>query len=240
MKIDGPLLCGSFISRPNRFLTIVEVKGRKVESHLPDPGRLKELLVPGAVVYVRPVPDGINRKTRYTTVMVEKEGVLVSLVSALPNQFVGHELTNNRLPILSGYKYERAEVTVDRHRFDFLLTGPDTTPFYLEVKSVTYVENGIAQFPDAVTERGARHARHLAELAQSGLGAGILFVCQRPDAQSFKPMADRDPVFADALYEAHQAGVRVWCITVRVSLEEMQYFQEIPVSLEGKIIRNEN
>ncbi len=234
MKIEGPLLPGRFVERPNRFLMRIDLGGTIVDSHLPDPGRLQELLVTGVTVYVRPVPQEATRKTRYSTVMVEKDGVLVSVVSALPNRFVAEELAVHGLPMLAGYQLQRAEVALGRHRFDFLLGDPQGKPFYLEVKSVTFVENGTAQFPDAVTERGARHARHLAELAQAGTGAGILFVCQRPDAEKFRPMYERDPDFAAALVEAQNAGVQIWCITTRVSLEEMTYYQEIPVSLPGK------
>ena len=129
------------------------------------------------------------------------------------------------------YKLVRPEVTVGKHRIDFLLESPQGNPFYLEVKSVTYVENGIAQFPDAVTERGTRHALALSNLVEQGKEAGILFVCQRKDGKLFKPMWERDPRFGNALVHAQNTGVNVWCITCSVSLKSITFLREIPVNL---------
>jgi len=92
VKIEGPLIKGRFHSRPNRFLTVVEINGELVHSHLPDPGRLKELLLPDAELYLRPVSDEIPRKTRFTTVMVYHKEQFISLVSTLPNRFVKESL----------------------------------------------------------------------------------------------------------------------------------------------------
>ena len=229
MKIPGPLIKGKFVERPNRFLTRVELNGKIVDSHLPNPGRLRELLVVGAELYLRPVPPESERKTRYTTVMVKHDGTLISLVSALPNSFVQESLEHRQLPLLKGYRLEQAEVSLGRHRLDFLLKDPDNKPFYLEVKSVTLVEDGIAQFPDAVTERGTRHVKTLENMVHGGQSAGVLFVCQRPDAQKFRPMHERDPRSAAALKSAVESGVKVWCITTKVTLDEMIFWQEIPV-----------
>ncbi len=231
MKIDGPLIQGKFVERPNRFIVMAEVDGEIVRTHLPDPGRLKELLLPGAELLLRPAPKKSERKTKYSTVMVRHEGQLISLVSALPNRFVLEALKEGSLPMFKDYELVRAEATHGNHRFDFLLKDRNEKPFYLEVKSVTFVENGLAKFPDAVTERGARHAKALAELAQEGHGAGILFVCQRSDAKRFEPMWKRDPKFAQVLLAANQAGVQVWCITTEVSKTEMRFGKEIPVNL---------
>ena len=232
MKIEGPLIPAKFIERPNRFITMIEINGDIHKSHLPDPGRLKELLLPGADLLVRPAPKRSERKTKYSTVMVNHEGQLISLVSALPNRFVKEALENNEIPIFKDYSLVRPEVTVENHRFDFLLKDPNGSDFYLEVKSVTFVENGVAQFPDAVTERGAKHALALKNLLKEGKGAGILFACQRSDADSFRPMWERDPKLANAVLDANNAGVKVWCITLNVSETDMTFHQEIPVNLE--------
>ena len=231
MRIKEQLFKGIFVERPNRFLTVVDVNGSIVESHLPDPGRLKELLTPGAELYVSFVPKTSHRKTQYTTWMVRYNGTLVSLVSSLPNRFVKESLESGDLPMFTDFQIIKPEFTVGRHRFDFLLEDKEGQEFYLEVKSVTFVENGIAEFPDAVTERGRRHAIALQKLVESGKRAGILFVCQRPDAHGFRPMWDRDPKFGKALQNAFTAGVKVWCITVNVTLEEITFLREIPVNL---------
>ncbi len=233
MKIEGPLLCAKFISRPNRFITIIEVNGKKVKSHLPDPGRLKEILIPGVDLLVRPAPKSSTRKTHFSTVMAKHNGLWVSLVSALPNQFVKEALIKKEIPLFHNYKFIRPEIPVGRHRFDFLLESPQGNPFYLEVKSVTFVENGIAQFPDAVTSRGAKHATALSHISKNNTAedAGILFVCQRPDAHEFRPMWNRDPTFSQALLDADSSGVSIWCITTHISKTHMQFYREIPLNL---------
>lgn len=235
MKIEGPLVKATFVERPNRFITLVEIGGIIYRSHLPDPGRLKELLIPGADLLVRPAPINSERKTKYSTVMVNHDGQLISLVSALPNRFVKEALVKNKIPIFEDYSLIRPEITVGRHRFDFLLKDSGGTDFYLEVKSVTFVENGVAQFPDAITERGAKHALALKKLVESGKSAGILFVCQRSDATSFRPMWERDPKLGQAVLEANKAGVKVWCITLNISETEMTFHREIPVNLELRL-----
>ena len=164
--------------------------------------------------------------------MVRYEGKLISLVSTLPNQFVMESITNNILPMFNNYKIIRPEIPYGNHRFDFLLNDYEDSTFYLEVKSVTYVKNGLAQFPDAITSRGTRHVGALAKLTQSGIKTGILFVCQRDDPISFAPMWDRDPTFSNALFEASKIGVNIWCISTKVTETEMTFKEEIPVNLE--------
>ncbi len=230
MKIDGPLIRATFIERPNRFVTHVKINGEIFKSHLPDPGRLRELLVPGVELLVRPT-NNVNRKTSYTTVMVRISGQLISLVSTLPNYFIKESLINKDLKMFHAYRLMKPEVKVKNHRFDFLLADRKNKPFYLEIKSVTYVKNGIAKFPDAVTKRGADHAKALMDLVSDGGRAGILFVCQRSDAVSFQPMWDRDPKFSEALFNAYSAGVKVWCITLNIFESEITFNKQIPVNL---------
>jgi sugar fermentation stimulation protein A len=104
-------------------------------------------------------------------------------------------------------------------------------PFYLEVKSVTLVEDGVAMFPDAVTERGTRHMTALSELVKSGNDAGVLFVCQRSDVNSFRPQCERDPKFAESLKSAEKTGVRIHVIKAKVTPESIKYMGEIPYNL---------
>lgn len=234
MKIEGPLINAVFIERPNRFITIIEIGGEKHKSHLPDPGRLKELLIPGASLLVRPAPENKERSTAFTTIMVNLKGQWISLVSTLPNQFVKYSFQKNRIPIFQKYKLVRPEVTIRNHRFDFLLSNKSGKNFFLEVKSVTFVKDGIAKFPDAVTTRGMNHAKTLTDLVKEGEFAGILFVCQRPDATLFEPMWDRDPMFSNVLFNAYKMGVKVWCITLNVSQTEISFNKEIPVNLKKK------
>ncbi|MBT4143862.1 MAG: DNA/RNA nuclease SfsA [Candidatus Marinimicrobia bacterium] len=232
VKIQGPLISAKFVSRPNRFITIVDVEGKQAKSHLADPGRLKEILIPGVELLIRPAPKKSERKTQYSTIMARKEEQWVSLVSALPNDFVKEELEKKTWPLFKDYRLIRPEIPFEKHRFDFLLETPKGNPFYLEVKSVTFVDKGLAQFPDAVTSRGARHALALKNIVKDGGEAGILFVCQRSDVERFQPMWNRDPVFAHALWDAKKAGVFVACISTKITKTHIRFYREIPLSLE--------
>lgn len=235
MKLKGPLIEGTFIDRPNRFLTNVRIGESIVASHLPDPGRLNELLYLGATVYLREADDTTHRSTNFSTVLVKAGNIIVSLDTTLPNRLVKGLLINQELSFLKDFTFKKQEVSVGKHRIDFLLQKKNARLFYLEVKSVTYVNNKIARFPDAVTVRGRKHIEVLAKLAaQKNTEAGVLFICQRPDAVEFRPMWDRDPAFGRALIMASNSGVKAWCITTRISFEDISVFNEIPVNLKSK------
>ena len=232
MKFKEPLIKAKFISRPNRFITIIDINGEKHRSHLADPGRLKELLFPGIELLVREIKNIKKRKTKFSTIMVRFKGQLISLVSTLPNQFVKDELIKQRLPFFQKFNLVRPEVTIGKHRFDFLLKDEEGEDFVLEVKSVTLVKNEIAMFPDSVTLRGKNHVQALKELVKKNQKTGVLFVCQRPDATSFQPMWKRDDKFCYALHEAHKFGVKMWCITLSISENGIKYNKEIPIYLD--------
>ena len=231
MKIEGPLIKGTFVERPNRFLTIVKVGNKYFKSHLPDPGRLKEILTPGRELFLRKEKYSKNRKTKYTTVLTNFNGELVSLISTLPNKFIKECIESNNISFLKGFRIEKQEVKYGKHRFDFLLLNKEKKPFYLEVKSVTFVENSIAKFPDAITERGKKHVQELTKLVKSGCQAGIIFVIQRSDANIFQPMWDRDLDFSAALLDAFNHGVKVNCITLNISKSKITFNSEIPFNL---------
>jgi sugar fermentation stimulation protein A len=254
IPLASPLVETRFIERPNRFLLRCAIpkdaRNRALEVaaaagvdpagledevqdvHMADPGRLRELLIPGKRVWVR-WAGSPTRRTRWSAVLVEApdgEG-LVSLNTTLPNSLAHEALRQGALAEFSPWRLERAEWPHGRSRFDFLLTHPDRPPMVVEVKSVTLVEDdGVARFPDAVTTRGARHVRELAELAGSGdYAAAILFILQRDDAHAIEAARRIDPGFADALTEAREAGVRVFGRRCRVTLEGMELGDPVPV-----------
>jgi sugar fermentation stimulation protein A len=211
--IPGPLSAARFIRRYNRFLLQVrlEVTGSLTDAHMADPGRLRELLLPGKRLWLKPAANP-GRKTRWTAVLVESPSgeELVSLDTTLPNRLVGKALQAGVLEEFRGWVLEKTEATIGRSRLDFLLSQGERRKMALEVKSVTLVEDGIALFPDAVTTRGARHVRELAEIAgEPDWEAAILFVLQRSDGRMIRAARSIDPDFADALEEAKAAGVRV-------------------------------
>ena len=229
MKINYNFLEAVFVDRPNRFLTRAELNGEIIESHLPDPGRLKELLLPGVKILLKE-ENGVNRKTRYSTQAVYSNGILISLNTLLPNKFVEFLLNNRKLDFLSEWNIFKRESQFEHSRFDFQLIRGENKMF-LEVKSVTLVENGIAKFPDAVTERGRRHVNHLGEMAAKGLNTMVLFVIQRHDAERFQPQWDRDPQFGLALYNAWLKGLKVNVIQMKMSRKKLSFIGSVPTEL---------
>ncbi len=226
--------------------------GDPVEAHLPDPGRLAELLVTGRRCYVAPAPaparEGSGRRTRWTMKLVrnpENTG-WVSLDTTMPNRLLDRALREadaagrDALAELPGWVLDRPEATLGASRFDFLLKrrgtaglGGDETradAMILEAKSVTLVEEGRALFPDAVTARGARHVREMAALAREGLAGTVIFVAQREDVEAIEAAWEIDPDFAEALAEARAAGVRVVGRRCQVSPEAITLLPEpVPV-----------
>jgi len=233
--IEGPLEASRFIQRFNRFLIQVrlEVTGELVDVHMADPGRLRELLLPEKRVWLRPATNP-NRKTRWTAVLVESPSgdELVSLDTTLPNRLIRVALQHQSLDELEGWTLARAEVPIGGSRLDFLLAKGEDRKLALEVKSVTLVEDGVAFFPDAVTERGARHVRELAGIAgKAGWEAAVLFVLQRPDAREIRAARSIDPGFASALEEAKAAGVRILGRRCQVSLDRVSLGVRVPVDV---------
>jgi sugar fermentation stimulation protein A len=233
--IDGPLTQARFLRRPNRFLLQVRLEdtGKEVEAHMADPGRLRELLIPEKRLWLRPASKP-ERKTSWTAVLVESPdgSELISLDSTLPNRLIAEALRERAIDELSDWELVRAEVKMGRSRFDFLLSRGESEKMVLEVKSVTLVEEGIALFPDAVTERGARHVRELAEIAgRPGWKATVLFVLQRPDAEEIRAARSIDPKFSAALSEAKEAGVRVLGRRCKVLKDRVELGRQVPAGV---------
>ncbi len=185
----------AFIDRPNRFLVRCRMGKRTVLAHMPNPGRMWELLLPGAVLYITPHEASHERSTAFSVVAVEREGRPVLLHTQRTNDVARHLIDSGQVPALRGWHVVRQEYTLGRSRFDFLLDGPQG-PLVLEVKSCTLFSHGLAMFPDAITERGRRHLEHLAELADQGTATGVLFVVHYPQVTHFMPDYHTDPAFA--------------------------------------------
>jgi sugar fermentation stimulation protein A len=231
LPFPGPLHEARFVERPNRFLLHCRLPSADdiVEVHMADPGRLKELLLPDVRVWVRHAASP-TRRTDWSAVLVESPdgSRLVSIDTTLPNRLIHRALEVGALDEFEGWTLERSEFTLGRSRIDFLLARGDER-LALEVKSVTLVEDGVALFPDAVTARGARHVRELAEVAaRPGWSAAILFVLQRDDARRIEAARAIDPDFADALAEARAAGVRVLGRRCRVTADRLELGPPVP------------
>ena len=229
MILNGEFIEGRFIDRPNRFLSLVKIGDREEYAHLPNPGRIKELLLPGMPVILKK-ENGTKRKTRYTLIMVYKDDMLVSLNTTLPNSLAAEAIAEGRIEEFQGYQIVRREVKYKNSRFDLLLSR-DGILCFLEVKSVTLVETRIAMVPDAPTLRGVKHIHHLMEAMNEGYEASILFIVQRQDADSFTPKEDIDPEFARALRRSYKSGVKICAYTCRISAREAKVDRPIDVLL---------
>jgi sugar fermentation stimulation protein A len=174
--------------------------------------------------------SGSGRKTQYDLKLVRYAGVWVSVDARLPNPLLAEAFRADALAGFAGYTHLQSEVALGHSRIDFLLTGP-AGRCWVETKSVTLVEEGIARFPDAPTERGRRHLEALIRTLEQGDQAAVMFVIQRPDAQVFEPHTEADPHFAQALHRAQSAGVSVLACRCQVSEEEISLDAFIPTQL---------
>jgi sugar fermentation stimulation protein A len=225
------LVAGRFVRRDNRFRVTVTVEGDDVAAHLPNSGRLAELLTLGRECWLAGFDDP-RRKTRYDLKLVEYSGTLVSVDARLPNPLFAEALAAGWLEPFCGYTDLEREVRFGESRLDFRLSGLERA-CWVEVKSVTLVEDGVARFPDAPTARGARHLRELITAVGEGDRAAVVFVVQRPDAHRFAPHDQADPAFGAALREATSSGVGVYAWTCQVSQWEIRVADQISVDLPG-------
>ena len=219
-----------FVDRPNRFASVVERLGNRTLAHVPNSGRMSELLVPGATVYVTPVSAGAARKTRYDLILVEHDSRLVSVDSRLPPRLVAEAIELGRMPGFEGYDVVDKEVRLGNSRVDMLLSREGSVN-YVETKSVNKVEDRTALFPDAATARGAKHLRSLLAAVKSGHRAAVVFVIQREDAERLKPDERSDPVFCETLRTAVEGGIEALAYNCTVTCGEIAIANRVPVVL---------
>jgi len=217
---------GIFLSRPNRFVAHVEIDGQREVVHVKNTGRCRELLPAGAEVWCHR-SDNPNRKTKFDLITVRKDQRLINMDSQAPNQAAKEWLLGGGLGPVEDLK---AEVFHGDSRFDFAFTM-DGKRCFLEVKGVTLENDGICAFPDAPTERGAKHLRGLTEAAKEGYGAYVLFVIQMTDVKHLHPNDATDPNFGKALREAAANGVTVMAMDCQVTVEEMTIGKPVLVKL---------
>ena len=218
---------GIFLERPNRFIAYVEVGGRREVCHVKNTGRCRELLLPGARVYLE-ASDNPARKTKFDLVAVEKGKMLINRDAQAPNRlFREWAQAGNFCPDLLAL---RPEVSWGASRLDFRL---DTArgPFYVEVKGVTLEEDGVARFPDAPTERGVRHLHELIRAVEEGYRAAVFFVVQMKGVRCFMPNDRTHPAFGQALRAASAAGVEIFAYDCAVAPERVSIDAPVPVEL---------
>jgi sugar fermentation stimulation protein A len=238
VRYAGALRRVVFLARPNRYLALVRgtAGGRPFHAHVPNPGRMTELLVPRRTIGWVVAASGESRKTAYTLVMVRHRGTIVSVDTLSANRIVGaHLRATNGPPGPRGLRSWRREVALGHHRFDFGRYDPATGALteLLEVKSVNLRVGSMAVFPDAPTVRGTRHLTALARFARSGGRASALFLVQRDDVVAVGPNRAMDPAFAQAFDRARRAGVRFRARTVQLRPGRLSWGRAIPVRSES-------
>jgi len=229
MKLGDRIVDGIFLERPNRYLAKVTIDDRETFAHVPDPGRLPGLMIPGRKARLIHNP-GPKRKTDYTLALIRHEDIWVSVYPVFANALVKDALGKRALPFLSGYENFLSEVKQGASRFDFKLEFANG-PAFVEVKSVSLVENTVGKFPDAPTKRGVKHLRELIELRKEGVRAVVLFVSQRSDTRSIVPNDAIDPEFGKWLREAHRQGVELFACNCKVTASSISLNRPIEVVL---------
>ena len=221
---------GRFISRPNRFIAEVEMQDGRKTVHVKNTGRCRELLVPGAAVYLEK-SAAPGRKTDYDLVAVQKDGKIVNMDSLAPNRTV-HEW------IASGKYFKdvtliKPESFYKDSRFDFYVEA-GTRKIYIEVKGVTLEKDRTALFPDAPSDRALKHVEELIEAVGKGFEGYVIFVIQMKGTERFMPNREAQPEFADALQRANEAGVHILAYDCSVSADEIELCEPVEVELQTK------
>ena len=216
-----------FLSRPTRFIAHALLGGDMITCHVKNTGRCKELLTPGATVYVQQA-DNPLRKTQYDLIAVRKGRRLINMDSQAPNRVFFEHLQSGQY--IKGITRIKPEAKFGSSRFDFYVEAGERKIF-IEVKGVTLEEDGVVLFPDAPTERGVRHLRELARCAAAGYEAHVVFVVQMNDVRYFTPNGRMHPAFGEALRAAAAAGVKVAALDCAVEPDRLDIGKEIPIKL---------
>jgi sugar fermentation stimulation protein A len=234
MKITNMTIKGSFIKRLNRFEGIVEIEGREELVHIPNTGRCRELLIKGACVIIE-IRESKTRKTPYELIMVYKGERLISIDSQAPNKIVEEAFREGRIKDIGDYGFVKREVFYQKSRFDLFLKKTEHSgkndSCYIEIKGVTLEVDEVAKFPDAPTERGARHLLELAVARQEGYRAAVIFLVQMEDIKRFTPNKLMDSQFYEALTVASDNRVEVLCYNCRVSENEIVINEKVEIIL---------
>ncbi|WP_288943940.1 DNA/RNA nuclease SfsA [uncultured Roseovarius sp.] len=222
MRFQTPLEPATLIRRYKRFLADIRLEdGREAVAHCANPGSMMGLAEPGMRIWVEPNDDP-KKKLKYGWRLVEHDtGHFTGVDTSVPNRALRAALEAGEVAGLEGYDSVRPEVKYgENSRIDFLLQGAGRRDAYVEVKSVTLMrEAGMAEFPDSVTARGAKHLAELAAMAQAGHRAVMLYLIQRTDARAFRLAEDIDPAYAAAFGAARAAGVEALAFDTAISPE---------------------
>lgn len=223
----GKILPARFLSRPNRFVARVEAEGEELVCHVKNTGRCRELLVPGATVWLEESPNS-SRKTKFDLIAVEKGERLINMDAQAPNKVFGEWAAAGGFR--EGLTLLRPETTYGSSRFDFYWESSKSRGF-VEVKGVTLEEDGVVRFPDAPTLRGVKHLDELVKAHEAGYEAAVCFVIQMENVRWFAPNDETHPEFGQALRRAAQAGVEILAMDCAVTPQSLTMGKPVPIRL---------
>lgn len=221
----GKILPARFLSRPNRFVARVEAEGEELVCHVKNTGRCRELLVPGATVWLEESPNP-SRKTKFDLIAVEKGDRLINMDAQAPNKVFGEWAAAGGFR--EGLTLLRPETTYGSSRFDFYWESSKSRGF-VEVKGVTLEEDGVVRFPDAPTLRGVKHLDELVKAREAGYEAAVCFVIQMENVRWFAPNDETHPEFGQALRRAAQAGVEILAMDCAVTPQSLTMGKSVPI-----------
>lgn len=232
--VPGSITSGIFIDRPNRFTALVRIDDEIIKCHLPNPGRMNELLNPEtSKVFIRPSSDS-KRKTDASLVAVEINNEIIQLDSNLVARWLPTEFYNDTVPSLKKWKVVRKEPTIGNHRFDFILENSHNEEVITEVKSTTKVVDSIACFPDGISKRATEQAKSLVNLSNEGKYCMILFIVKRK-ANSFRPCTQIDPKYSKIFFKLLKSDVKIHVIQSETKIIARNGNQFIQVNLKNEL-----
>lgn len=219
-----------FLSRPNRFIANIAVDGREEVCHVKNTGRCRELLYPGAEIFVQEF-DSSKRKTKYDLISVVKKDFIVNIDSQVPNKIFGEWLLKTKY--FGETVLVKPECVYGKSRFDFYIETKDPRKIFVEIKGVTLEQDGICAFPDAPTDRGVKHLNELISCVQDGYEAYVFFVVQLQKAELFVPNIKTHDLFAKTLKNASNSGVVIKAVNCNVTKDTIDIDDFIEYNLDG-------
>ncbi|HHN8377238.1 TPA: DNA/RNA nuclease SfsA [Morganella morganii] len=236
MEFHPPLQAGTLVQRYKRFLAdIITQDGRTITIHCANTGAMTGCATPGDTVWYS---ESANAKRKYPhswELTQTQAGHLICVNTMQANRVVAEAIAQNRIPELAGYQTLAQEVRYgsESSRVDFLLTDPQKKPCYVEVKSVTLLENGHGYFPDTVTLRGQKHLRELQAIAEAGNRAVLFFAVLHSGIEAVSDAAHIDKKYSSLLQQASQSGTEVICYRMRMTPDGITAGEKIPFAFTG-------
>jgi sugar fermentation stimulation protein A len=226
------LIPGTLVRRYKRFLADVRLEnGKSVTAHCPNSGSMTACCEPGRPVFIS-YHDNPRRKLAYTWELIQMPTSLVGVNTQVPNRLTAVAIEAGKVAALAGYTTVKREVKVgQRSRIDILLESQGRRPCYVEVKNCTLVTDGVARFPDAVTNRGQKHLDELQDLVAAGFRCAMFFLIQRMDAAVFMPADSIDPEYGRKLRKSSQNGVEIFAYDVSIDFKTIRLNDRIPCQL---------